>query len=354
MKEAWSCPSACAKDANNISELLMSQDKKQMMRNLYCDEKYNNGQASDYEMFAEWEQILPCCVGSGSAAFYEAELKFLEISPWKCDGKRKTPYDLWNEGNERISRINLSKYDIKTMKNIENQRFNINKIISNLTNKNKNKEVSYEQWIQESLEAVQKVESDGLHLLLSAEGDGLTRPDPYHASLIFQRLLCGEKINASEELLLAMQWLIEAFLRQKKEGRKMILHLNASSYCLASSIVGFFKEKGLFAGEIRVAIRLWDPVKEWLPLMNLGDRDLQIYPELILHPSDFAFPLEDGLKKIAAEYPLGGLRFGGMMTDAPLYFLGCDRFEQALRTYISSGLNCDEKVNEIIDYILNN
>ena len=354
MKEAWSCPRVCIKDVNNISELLMSQDKKQMMRNLYCDEKYNNGQESDYEMFAEWERILPCCVGSGSAAFYEAELEFLGISPWDYDGKRKTPYDLWNEGNERISRIDLSKYNIKTKEKIENQRIDINQMILNITNKNQSKEVSYEQWSQEVLEAAQGAADDVLHVLLSADGDRFTRPDPYHASLIFHRLVCGEKINTSEELLLAMQWLIEAFLRQKKEGRRMILHLKASSYCLASEMIGFLKEKSLFAGEIRVAIRLWDPVKEWLPLMNLGDRDLQMYPELILHPSDFAFPLEDGLKKIAAEYPIGGLRFGGVMTDAPLYFLGRDRFEQALRTYISSGLNCDEKVNEIIDYILNN
>ena len=60
----------------NLGTFCQSEDKREMMKFLFCDEKYKNGNCSDFEFFSEWERILPHCATSVSARLYEKQLSF--------------------------------------------------------------------------------------------------------------------------------------------------------------------------------------------------------------------------------------------------------------------------------------
>ena len=114
----------------NLGTWCMSEDKREVMKLLGCDEKYDQGRSSDFEQLAEWERILPLCAGMGSVVLYQKQLSLLGIH----EHKSSNIFDLWREGNRKLEESDFTKkYDDM----IENQGIDISNVMNQLLNQGK-------------------------------------------------------------------------------------------------------------------------------------------------------------------------------------------------------------------------
>ena len=94
---------------SNITELWITPDpyKHRAMRILGVPEKYITGDASDFEKFEEWYNLLPRLVGNPLYDWSRMELSTvfgIELSPIKVSA-----IDAWNVINEKLKSLSAKK-----------------------------------------------------------------------------------------------------------------------------------------------------------------------------------------------------------------------------------------------------
>lgn len=296
----------------NITELLKNSDKNRIMCILGCDEKYRNGQASDFEYFAEWERVFPLCVGTGAAEWYREERSLLGIDSDASVCER------WRAGNERVaSRIP----DDEQCSHID-----VNKFVSNFEKEGAESAATYAELFAAVRTAIQRMETKEIHLIGKLSANEFAKPSPYGAQAAWRRICCGEKLNESERDTLIAQLLIDAILFVKKDwNRSVILHLRAERF---RDLATYFAEHRLLPDELRIGISLDTVPPSLIDLCAASEKGARILPELILLPSDLSRGLTERLLALFAVYPVGGMRFGGIDTDAPLLEAGHRLFKR--------------------------
>jgi len=327
----------------NLGTWCMSEDKREVMKLLGCDEKYDQGRSSDFEQLAEWERILPLCAGMGSVVLYQKQLSLLGIH----EHKSSNIFDLWREGNRKLEESDFTKkYDDM----IENQGIDVFSVMMNYA---KSKKEGFQETLLKTKRLFSESKAD-VTLRLDAEDLCYARPDRYHAELYWQRLLCDEKLKKEEIFVLRFQSLIEVLLCLKEQNISVSLHFRSSNSELRERMISYLQMYHLMTGELRFSVVCDEPASRFLPLCLRSDSELRILPELLLRPSDVGDALALALQTWSAAFPIGGLRYCGLVTDS---------FSMALaaREVLSETIDSlllrfdlyDEKRQEIIDTVLN-
>lgn len=338
----------------NLGTFCVSEDKKEMMRFLGCDEKYNQGRCSDFEFLAEWERILPDCVGSESARLYKKQLSFFGFSKKDLCEKRPSPIELWQASNQILTEEKKCYFTRKYQEMMKKQGIDVLEIVTNIINDDKSAPTENALPVKEVLSRILWEYEDVPQLRLDASSLCYARPDRYHATLAWQRFCRGEKLNSEERFVLQLQLLIEVLLCLKQKKMKAILHLVSDDPALVSQTVAYFKENHLMEGEIRFSLSLDAPASTWLPICRTSDASILVLPELVLRPSDLGAPLATALRSIASVYPIGGIRFGGLLTDSEsLALVAKEEAEERMEEFLSSEGVCDEKRQEILNRFFN-
>ncbi len=334
----------------NLGTWCMSEDKREAMRLLFCDEKYYNGCASDFEMLSEWERVLPLCTGMGSVALYEKQLSFLGLN----ERNFQNICDFWREGNQKLKEIELSYFTKKQNEFIGNQGIDAFNSMMNMISKRGEGHQGFLACVEELCESLPTSTEKGVVLRFDATALSYARPDRYHAELFWQRSICDEKLKAEEAFVLRLQSLIEVLLFLKKQQIPVTLHFRTSDPSLREQTVAYLQSHRLMTGDLRFCISLDEPVSDILTLCARSDAELQILPELLLRPSDFGVCLETSLSALIARFPIGGLRYGGLATDSFSMALAArELFYQAVDRLLLDHNICDEKRREILNRIFN-
>jgi|GEM_PF-3830885 len=334
----------------NLGTWCMSEDKREAMKLLLCDEKYYNNCASDFEVLSEWERVLPLCTGMGSVALYEKQLSFLGINERSC----QNICDFWREGNQKLTGNKSSYFTKKYNELLENQGIDVFDAMLNITKQKKDKHQSFLACVEELCGSLPDLTEKGAVLRFDATALSYARPDRYHAELFWERTLCGEKLKFEEQFILKIQTLIEVLLFLKEQKIPVTLHLRTSDSSLREQTVAYLQSYRLMVGELRFCISLDEPIRDVLLLCARSDAELRILPELLLRPSDFGACLETSLSALIASFPIGGLRYGGLATDSFSMALAArELFYQAVDRLLWDHNICDEKRQEILNRIFN-
>jgi len=321
----------------SVKELLQSSDKMMKIHLLGCDEKYKNGTASDYETFAEWERIMPLCVGTGTAALYVEEKRILGIDT------AATPREAWQTVTEQP----LLQEDLVTLYAVSDQTVNIVSELSNIVRRKEKSPLSYTEIFASLSEIIQEKKArknKELHFIFDCNFDFFEAPNRYRAEQILQEKKYVENFNKNEKFLLSAQLLIDLILVAKQEALTPILHLRRWRTAeQLREFLDYLAAHRLLVGELRIGTLL-DTDFKFLTVLceSLCDR-ISVHPELILLPSDFGTDIAQRLRSLASVYPLGGLRFGGIDTDAPLFWAGHRLFKEQLARLLSELCDTEEQ-----------
>ncbi len=332
----------------NLGTWCMSEDKREAMKLLGCDEKYNNGQSSDFEQLAEWERILPLCTGMGSVALYKKQLSLLGID----EEKKGDVCELWREGNAKIKIA--SDFSKKYQEIIEKQGIDFCCYVMNIAKSKKESPQDILSLLQEFAEQLSLTSEPKIILRWNAECFSYARPDRYHAECYWQRLLRDEKLNEEEAFVLAFQSLIEVLLVLKSKKIPVVLHVRSSNFALREKMISYLRDHHLMLGEVRFSIFCDEPSVTFSELCLLSNSEMRILPELLLRPSDFCGSLSSSMRALMSKFPIGGLRYGGLLTDSFSMALAArELFSQTLNSLLLDLNVCDEKRQEIIDIVVN-
>ena len=341
----------CGAGTENLGTWCMSEDKQEAMKLLGCDEKYDNGRASDFEMLAEWERILPFCAGMGSVALYQKQLSLLGLDERK---NHKDICDLWRCGNDTLDEKTSSYFIKKYQETVEKQGIDVFKLMLNIAKESDTSHQSFLDGIEVLCERVLSASESGAVLCFDASGLCYTRPDRYHAELFWQKLLRDEKMNEEESFALRFQALIEGLLFLKERKIPTTLHFASGNSVLREQTIAYLQSHHLMAGEIRFCISLDEPAVTFYPLCRQSNAELRILPELLLRPSEFGTSLVPNLRRLLSEFPIGGLRYGGLASNS--FSMALAAREVLFDTLDSILLElqiCDEKRQEILNTVFN-
>ncbi|MBR2353289.1 MAG: hypothetical protein IKA76_02155 [Clostridia bacterium] len=295
----------------NIGELFMDSAKINIMRLMNCDEKYKKGWAPNFELIEEWERLLPFCKGSGVAALYEAELRWLGVD-------RMELYDRWNIGGDMLRLMDLSEFSAPS------DQIHIDRFVSDFAKSDSEENAPLSRLICQIEKRIKSCKSKEFHLILEWSGTSFLRPNPHEAEQALLRMIRGEKYNEEERSMLLLQTVI---LLAKRVKKPLVLHLyGKDSYAPVFETWDYLRAHKLFSGHLFFGIfldtatlaheGLCDRFGESLP-----EDPILPHTELILTVPDFADGLSDRLSALFRLYPRGGVTFGGVLTDSPAYFV---------------------------------
>jgi len=104
---------------NNITQLWLGEDhyKWRQMRTCGVEEKYITGDASDYEKFQKWSEVLPLLIGNPLYHWSHYELKYYfgyegTLTPDSCD-------EVWKLVNEQLAKPEFSARNLIKKSNVE-------------------------------------------------------------------------------------------------------------------------------------------------------------------------------------------------------------------------------------------
>ena len=317
-------------NATNVSELLRSEDKRNIMRLLGCEEKYLDGSCSDFEFFAQWESVLPLCAGTGVHAVYGEEKRLLGLP------EAESLCDAWKRGNEFLQ-VHASDF---TESGDKIPVYDLSSFVSEVAIRCFESHLGYESVSREWCQKICDEKSNSVHVVFFTKACGFQKPNSYHASLYWQNM-SDENYDQEKMTVIGSQLLIDGLLALKKCKKKAILHLRSANEKVGDALAAYLTEHSLIEGEIRMSVSTYgDPTALAVRAEGWGSR--KVTPELVLSVSELDEGLEDRLYGLFCAYPAGGLRFGGILTDAPLIEAYHRSFDRRFRTALSR-LGADEE-----------
>ena len=319
----------------NIGELLRNSDKLFAMRLLGCEKKYTDGSCSDYEFFAEWERVLPLCAGTGVCAVYGEEQKLLGLSAGD------PLIDAWRKGNDRLADGRVNFWEKTCLLSI----YSLNKFVSNYVRKHENVNSLYEDIRKEWQEYLCAEKSKSVHIVVLLDSLKFQKPNPYSASMIWRKNHV-EKWNQEEESVFLTQLLIDGLLTLKKYKKEPVLHLYAGEIEVADATVDYLLEHDLIDGQIRLGVSSHSDPEHLVMRMEKWSGK-RVTPALVLPTAELDEGLEERLFRLFCTYPAGGLRFGGILTDAPLieaYHASFDRRFRVALTRLGATPSAAEQI----------
>lgn len=329
ISDRYAIPRKTAGVITNITELIRRKEIEEILSFFDWKRETPLGKASDFEYFNELCKKLPYLKGTKLLDLLCVELALFCDS---FDGENvrlssEQIRQMWHEANEKI--VGCFDGSIKKTYGI----FNVEKLYRHDDNRSPR---IYDEKDKKS----PLIDSDTYDL---AEFDFI-RPDPYHSEMLRDRIIRGEKLNNNEISLLSFQDIYLKFL-QNKSG-KMQLHLRfGRGTRTAENLISYLKLRGL-RGEIFLGCDGETSAEAVAYLCSMSDGNINVRPEIVLTRTDSYRNLKNRLSLLAGAYPVEKLRFGGAVTDSPLFFAEHFMFRKAL-----SEVLCEiyGDVNEALD-----
>ena len=289
----------------NISNSIDFCEKIKIMRELYCDEKYIYGQASDFELFDEWERVACLAAGHKELSGYRDQLKKLNLPCLKFgEYSRKSSCERWAIVNGIYYENELAECYTEEVTNEKKMplsksfcKIDIDKIVSKYVTECK----EYGELVDKiTAEALSAVNTDISIKINTAECE-FNRPDPYSAKCVFDGIKRGEKYNKSQSLLLNLRILAELLYRNESGLIKRIHFSTDGNIDTASAVSKYLFARNLLKGEIVI------DVSANTDMQSLSALSEAIYPTLKLVPNILASDAAT-LERIFHDFPAGACR----------------------------------------------
>ena len=302
--------SECVSD--NIMKRIESVGMTEIFKLLGCDEKYTNGQASDFERFDEWERILPLVAGHRAEKKYFDILSELGLPPVEnCDYSRQRSIARWRQANslgsaglfeERREVFDCAFTPPSLSRSLPSRFFDIENNVSKIINEcGSLKELSME--LSALIEAD---ESKEVSLLIKYFGDVYLRPDPYLADRVFKKKTSDEKCNISDELVMYSQLLIELMITHKKDKNMSVFVETDGNIQAACELIRYLGRRHLFEGDAVISVTSNTDMGQLSALTS------DVYPSIFVRPCIDVSEDKNGenvLASIFEVYPIGAFLF---------------------------------------------
>lgn len=310
--DAYAKPFENQKVLTNINELFRTSAKDEVLRLFFCDEKYLHPLISDFEYFADFCRLLPSLAGTLVGELAEEEIQIL------CGNSIEYPrayldekiVSLWENGNKNLTDIRGNYLDFLS-------NFDVEKLYQRET-------------LLNTFGCVEKCYHQGENCFAVADLSHIpfVRPNPYHANLAKEALAEGNPVSEEEKAILIFQALYEILCASSKSISCLRLIPDADGKT-ARDFIEYLKRMGVSLS-IRIAADGSVREETLVSLYALSDAQLDITLELVLGAADSQLSLYRRLCRLSALFPLSHLRFGGVRTDAPLFFAGHRHFLRVL------------------------
>ncbi|MBQ9086924.1 MAG: hypothetical protein IJY47_07030 [Clostridia bacterium] len=339
--DCWAVPTLGGMSPTNPWECVRSAEKKRVARWLSHENSRNPEEYSDFEALSAWEKLRLLCPGMGADQWSREEWKWMQV-------EEENIQDRWCFGTEFLSglpeawepwfaaqRVTALYLPMPPESKLFRRRFDIEALLENADGSR-----PLADWIRELGEQmVEDGEPPHVYLRLPSR---YQRPDPYHAGEAFRKMTEGKPLSEETITALRLQVLIDLLIRLPKELTPVIhwegdLNSEGSRQSFA-----YLTERKLLRGEIRLKTKLGGHPREWMEAYETEDPRIQTFPELVLSVSDFTERMADELTCLAREYPLGGIRLGGIETDGVTFFIGHRLFRKCLSEVLTN-LGCTKE-----------
>ncbi len=266
----------------NITKYIKTLEKTRIMSALGCDEKYINGNASDFEWFDEWERILPLCEGHREHRKYADELSDLGFGLPLGEYSRERSIERWREVNgdrsydlyEKRQSVELKKRGTEALPRANGARtYDINKYVSDIANDHQ----TLSELSKHILKELAKDENADITLKIELSCLEYLRPDPYLSGRCYSRYKCDEKLNCSELFAMYTQVLTELLAAAK--GRNILLNIMTDGDISAScELLRYLHSRRLFCGRVHMRISADTDTDKLYELLE------RVYPDIYVSP----------------------------------------------------------------------
>ena len=331
--DRYAAPRLPKRVLTNATELLRTPQKDRMISLTFENKKCNISTMSDFEYFSLLLRLIPEWTGTREGEFVPYEfLALLGNSGENCcfDDKDRCE-NAWKIANEKLLLIG-GDYEALL--------------------KNNGVEKLYDR--EAAIDGFYSVEKyndngDALSLLCDFRGLPFCRPDPYHATCAEEKHGRGEPLTDEEESLLVTQNIYR--LCAKASQRVEIRALFDADGKTANELVAYLKRQSI-RGTLWIAADGGMSVDTLFSLCDLSDDTLEIRPEIVLGPYDSRYCLEQRLHRLAARYPMTRWRFGGVLGDDPLFFVGHVYMREVLCDVVAKIVDEPTEAERILKHML--
>ena len=269
------------------------------MKLLGCDKDILTGNASDFEYFDLWEQILPLAEGHFAVAEYEGELKKSGLS-LPCEPySRERSIRRWRELNSAFyGDLLTDERPYIPLTDECTEGYKISEKPCFIYDLEKNAERIFPLCndtmglCEEICNELKKVEADTVIIRLGVGAGEYLRPTPYLAQCAFAKKKKGEDLCSKEKNSLYFQLLILLIIALGTEKRLTPELLGDTENSL--EFISYLCRRSLFFGEARVELT------PSVSLSNFTTKALSFYPSIWLRPLIYHTPSED----MRSEYPI--------------------------------------------------
>ncbi len=291
----------------NITDMIKNVEKINIMRALECDEKYINGQASDFEWFDEWERILPLAEGHREVESYTKELAALGMSMPHTEYSRERSIYRWRQVNRdsfcgifedgNISNFNENS-KISPKNNCDSTLYDIKICVSDFAKKCRNiKALSAELY-----DNIKRTSNPYVTLKLNVSEYEYLRPDPYLSEGCYFKYTCGEKLNSKESMAMYAQILIELLVLLKKEKRVSLYLETDGDISHACALARYLNERRIFDGRIWISVTVESDMDGLTKLLTCAYPHIRVTPVIDISDKTVS---ENDLKNLFYRYPQG-------------------------------------------------
>lgn len=319
----------------NICELLRGDETDSALCLCGREEKYRRGEVSDFEYFKELLLALPMLKGThiyDLARLTLSELcgDFFALSESFSDEDIRL---LWGAANEKIAELCDGEY--KKLLGI----YNVEKLYKSSFDDGGN-----------SCDEKCYISNGVTSFVFDFKELDFTRPDPYHYTLAINKKNSGEKLNNDEKSIILSQNIY--LILSDKHREKIQLHLRCDeNKSTASDLIKYLKDRK-FSLDIFLSFEGCGSVEKLISLCLMSDDSIRIYPEILITKTDSLENLKRRLRLLFGGYPAENIRFGGAVTDSPLFFFEHILFRKALFEVLLEIENDDQKAYEKVIKIL--
>ena len=305
---------------NNITKLIRNDEKINILKLLSCDEKYTDGRASDFEWFEAWEGAMLLCAGHREYKSYadilsEFQLTVTEperISRLSCIERWRTVNALLlNVGQEERRACKSTREEGSVLENIfprfavqkeGHHSVEIKKTVSEFIT-----EFDSIQHMSDSIsEECVSSEKPCIFLTVDLYDTEYIRPDPYLGGKAFEKKKSGEKLNETEENVLASQLISELLIRLREKKKTDLLFRSGGQSEAALSLIKYLVRRRLLDGNVFVKL---DDISA---LDALSRTAVEVYPKIYIRPTVFLNETsltKEELTRLFYRYPVGAFCF---------------------------------------------
>lgn len=205
---------------NNVAESFLFNDsyKKLAMRASFADDRYINGDASDFEKFKEFCRILPSY--AGNPIYLLSHIELADLYDCRLEINEGNAERIWEQANKIINENNLTEQSLLNIANIEPIKalqIDWRKLISN------NSQIIDSSSLEKHLlHRIDEANRHGYKAVICSSPLNFISPNPHRIDAIITKIRSGELTHFDDDNCLLMQIIRILGIECKKNGWTLI------------------------------------------------------------------------------------------------------------------------------------